>query len=100
MLERVRALESQLADRSAWDVEKGRYELRTVSNGEAVVYALKPDADGRDVPHWLCPNCFTNGRKSILFAEERKSGGARGWVCTPCKTRVAMYWEYTPSNPG
>jgi hypothetical protein len=54
---RIRALETEVADFKAWDAEKQNYELKTIGHG-AVARVLKPDARGTEPPHWFCPNCF------------------------------------------
>jgi hypothetical protein len=64
-LERVRALEAEMADLKAWGSEKENYELKKIGGG-AVAYMLKPSARGSEPPHWLCPNCYTNGKKGFF----------------------------------
>jgi hypothetical protein len=64
--ERIRALDAEVADLKACDAEKQKYELKPNYAG-AVTYMLKPGARGSEPPHWLCPNCYANGKKSFLL---------------------------------
>jgi len=86
-LDAVRALEAEVAKLKAWDAEKQRYELKSIGYG-ASAFVLKPDARGIETPHWLCPNCFAQGKKSFF----QNTGGmqARNYVyeCIGCKSRV------------
>jgi hypothetical protein len=87
-LDRVKALEMELASLKAWDAEKQKYELKKVGEG-AVAFMLKPEARGTDPAHWLCPNCFANGQKSFLNPTGKSAG--RGWTyrCSNCKAEPA-----------
>ena len=69
-LARIRALETEIADLKAWDREKERYELTGNYMG-AVTYMLKPDVRGTEPPHWLCPKCYTGGKKGFLLPTEK-----------------------------
>lgn len=66
-IDRIRALETEVADLKAWGAEKQNYELKTIGYG-SVAYMLKPEARGSSPPHWLCPNCYAKGKKSFLQA--------------------------------
>jgi hypothetical protein len=69
-LDRVHALEAEMAQMKGWDAEKQRYELKSIGTG-AVAYVLKPKARAAEAPHWLCPTCFEHGKKSF-FQSARK----------------------------
>jgi hypothetical protein len=91
-LDRIRALETEVADLKAWDTEKQGYELKKIGDG-TVAYMLKPDKRGTEPPHWLCPNCFAKSKKSFLNA----TGGAGGgrlfqYKCGNCATQAACYF--------
>lgn len=64
-LDRIRALEAEVARLRAWDAEKRRYELKRVGQG-TVAYVLKPEARGAEPPHWLCPDCLRE-RTEVVF---------------------------------
>jgi hypothetical protein len=87
-VERIRSLETEVANLKAWDAEKQRYKLKGIGGQGAVAYVLKPDARGTETPHWLCPNCFAQGKKSFL----QNSGDMhlRTWIykCVGCKASV------------
>jgi hypothetical protein len=74
-----------------WDAEKGRYELKEVGPG-AFARAVKPDVQGSDPMHYICPTCYEQGKKTPLQAlsqmEQRRAGDIR--TCFTCKTAVAF----------
>ena len=88
-LERIRALEAEVASLKNWDAEKQKYELRKSGEG-SVSYMLKKEHRGSEPPHWLCPNCFTKGEKAFLFGIGTQKG--RSWVykCVRCNAEPAM----------
>jgi hypothetical protein len=88
--ERIRALETEVADLKAWGTEKQNYELKNVGDG-AVAYMLKPDKRGAEPPHWLCPNYYSKDQKSFLNPTGAHAGG--GWVykCANCSAAPACY---------
>lgn len=77
--ENVRQLKNELLKRDNWNAEAKRYQLQTLENGTHV-YSLRPECQETDPPHWLCPNCFNKGKKSILQREI--SGSSYG--CHDC----------------
>jgi hypothetical protein len=85
-LDRVRSLETDVANLKDWGAEKQNYELKPIGEG-SVAYMLKPDKRGAEPPHWLCPNCYSKGQKSFLNATGANTG--RGWIykCTGCGAR-------------
>lgn len=99
-LDRVRALEAEVADLKAWNTDKQNYELTKAGDG-AVAFMLKPDTRGTEIPHWLCPNCFSNGKKSFLNPTGRSAG--RGWTfkCSTCNAEPACWsrpqWNDAPA---
>jgi hypothetical protein len=89
--DRIRTLETEVANLKAWDTEKQKYELKPNYLG-AVTYMLKPDARGTEPPHWLCPNCYAEGKKSFLLPTDRGSSHVhRIYKCGTCKTESMMY---------
>ena len=69
MIQRINDLEKELAQAKAWKEEKERYQLITPWNG-CHVYALKESSKGTDPPHWVCPHCFDDAKKSMLHDAE------------------------------
>jgi hypothetical protein len=83
-LDEIRALKTEMADLKTWGREKERYELKSVGAG-GMAYMLKPDARGTEPPHWLCPNCFSQGKKSFFQGSPSTVGLHRMYVCSGCK---------------
>ncbi|MGD0419802.1 MAG: hypothetical protein ABSA68_09550 [Xanthobacteraceae bacterium] len=88
--DRVRALEAEVADLKAWGGEKEKYELKP-NFGGGVAYMLKPDARGTEPPHWLCPQCYANGKKGFLLPADHTGGIHRTYTCSECKIGRYMY---------
>ncbi|MCP3445814.1 hypothetical protein [Bradyrhizobium sp. CCGUVB14] len=72
--DRIRALETEVADLKAWDTQKEEYELKPIGQG-AVARILKPDARGTENPHWLFPDCFERGKNRFSIVRIKLSGG-------------------------
>jgi hypothetical protein len=95
-LDRVRAMETEIASLREWNTEKQDYELKGIGEG-AVAYMLKPDKRGSKPPHWLCPNCYSKGQKSFLNPTGAEIGG--GWIykCIGCGAQpscnYASMWQ-------
>jgi hypothetical protein len=85
-LDRIRILEAEVASLKNWDAEKQNYELKNSGEG-SVAYMLKKEHRGSEPPHWLCPNCFAQGKKSFL----NPTGGSlgRAWIykCSGCNSQ-------------
>ena len=88
-LDEIRALKAEIADLKAWDAEKKRYELKSVGTG-ATVYVLKPDERGSEPPHWLCPNCFAQSKKSFFQSTRQMHMGHLIFNCVGCKAAIAI----------
>lgn len=89
-LERVDALETEIANLKAWDAEKKKYELKP-NFGGGVAYMLKSEARGAEPPHWLCPQCYSNGKKGFLMPADHSGGIHKTYRCLECKTDRYMY---------
>lgn len=75
-------LEKKLIEHENWDTEKSQYELKKVTPG-VFVYSHKPNDDLAEPDHWLCANCFNNGKKSIIQPNPRSTSY---WICPKCET--------------
>ncbi|WP_083370024.1 hypothetical protein [Chromobacterium sphagni] len=62
---RLKELKAEIEQFKNWEQEKQRYQLHQLAEG-TVVYRVKPDMQGDEPVHELCPNCYQNGVKSIL----------------------------------
>jgi hypothetical protein len=96
MVEEIRALKENIARMKAWDTEKVRYILAPIVDTGAVAYALKKSMSNSEPPHYLCTNCYDDGRKSILSPHKREH--SRITLCCPrCKNEIHMsYTSYSP----
>ena len=87
LIDRIRALEEEVARMKAWDAEKERYALTDLGNGR-FVYTLKDSADTAEPEHHLCQNCFNHGQKSILQKESLAVGRTKLLVCHSCNAEL------------
>jgi hypothetical protein len=83
-VDRIRALEAEMAKMKAWDTEKENYELKGVGDG-AVAYMLKPNARGTKPPHWLCPNCYAQDKPSFVQMTRETQFRDHLYICATCK---------------
>lgn len=88
-LDEIRALKAEIADLKSWDAEQKRYELKSVGTG-AMVYVLKPDERGTEPPHWLCPNCFAQHKKSFFQSTRKMEKGHLIFDCANCNSAIAI----------
>jgi hypothetical protein len=65
LLKTLRDLEEEIVRLKAWNAEKYRYELQRVASG-AVAYVVKGTMRGNEPVHWICADCFQNGKKRFL----------------------------------
>ena len=84
----VRELEKEVADLKAWDAEREKYQLANVREGSdgggAFAYVLKDDVGSTEPKHFICPNCYQQGQKSILQEELRTPGAVNVLYCQRC----------------
>lgn len=83
--EAIRALEAEIVKLKEWDAEAEGYELADTGRG-ALAYRLKGTEPDSESGHWLCPNCFTNRKKSLLIPQNH--GPWLGLHCHPCKLEI------------
>lgn len=77
-------LRQQLVEKENWERKASNYHLESLG-GAAFVYALNSSSDTNEPPHWICPNCYEESRKSILF----KSGTRREYKCPNCEVVIS-----------
>lgn len=96
MIERIRELEEELTRIKAWEETKQRYQLHEPSPG-TFVYALKELHKGAEPPHWICTNCYEDGKPSIL---QLKTAGVINdhYLCPHCKTEFKVKGSRPPPN--
>lgn len=93
LIKRVHDLEKELADIKAWEEEKQRYQLIAPWPG-VYVYALKESCKGSEPPHWICEQCYQDGRKSILHNAQKYDRRIHHTVkCPRCKFEATRHDE-------
>jgi hypothetical protein len=99
----IRDLEEQIVRLKDWEAERQRYQLTAIDRG-AFAYMQKPGMDGGEPPHWLCTNCFEQGKRSLL---QSRGGSVRdgphgiqtAWGCNACDGSVTVFFRRTPAEP-
>jgi hypothetical protein len=84
-------LEEKLKQHEEWLITKSGYTLNEVATG-VFVYCSKESKDATEPKHWLCANCFSNEKKSILQLS-KYDGSGQHYSCPGCKTDI-----YIPSD--
>ena len=79
-----RQLEHKIVHYEKWDTDAARYALKEIAGG-MFVYVLKPDHAAGEPIHWLCPNCFDAGKKSVF---QRKNRDYLNCHCARCKSEI------------
>jgi hypothetical protein len=79
----IAALQSEIAAMKNWEAEKARYQLEDTGQG-SVAYHRRADAQPSEPDHWICPNCYGVGKKSMLKHETLPVGRAETLVCHAC----------------
>lgn len=86
LLERIGELEKEIARFEAWEAEKQRYELKSLPPG-VFVRSVKDTMRNGEPPHYICANCYEQGKKSHL-----QSGGANNGLetltCNECDAKI------------
>ncbi|NJM33471.1 MAG: hypothetical protein HC850_00865 [Rhodomicrobium sp.] len=96
LIERIRHLEKEMADLKAWGSEKKQYELKQVDLG-AFAYVPQPDTQAAKQPHWLCANCYEDGKKSFLQSQGGVSNGrGQKHACARCEAWIATRFGVHP----
>lgn len=75
-------LEQEIVRLKDWSAEKERYQLIDIGRG-SIAYIPKPGMENGEPAHWLCGNCFNQGKKSFLSAQGQV-GPERVWKCGSC----------------
>lgn len=97
-LKRIDDLEAEIVRLKDWSAEKQRYELKDTGQG-SLAYHLKEGVEPPELQHWICPNCYQNGKKSILKHETLDIGRAETIVCHPCGLDIVTRGIRHNQNP-
>lgn len=82
-LEKIDELEKEIMRLKDWSADKQRYELKDTGQG-SLAYHLKEGVEPSEPAHWICPQCYEDGKKSILKHESLLVGRADTLVCHRC----------------
>ena len=85
--EYIRKLEQKIVEFENWEAEKQRYELADPGQG-TVAYRPKAGMENGEPPHWLCAQCFQQGKKAFLQPELRFPGRNSYLCCATCKAEM------------
>jgi hypothetical protein len=99
-VKRIEELEQKIAAVEQWQTEKERYHLKAIEAG-SFAYTLKREVAFTDVAHWLCANCYEQGKKSILQRTadrvyNRNDGELRSWRCAICTSEILVGPQNVP----
>ena len=82
-LKRVEGLEAEIARLKDWSIEKQDYVLADTGQG-SLAYKYLEGVESGYPPHWICPQCCEDGKKSILKHEVLPVGRTKTLVCHRC----------------
>jgi uncharacterized protein YdiU (UPF0061 family) len=71
LLERISKLEKKVASFETWDAEKKHYEMKALASG-AITYALKKETQDSKPSHYICANCYENGKKRFIQKNQNR----------------------------
>lgn len=89
LAQRVAELEKRIADFEDWNTQSERYELADTGKG-ALAYRLKEGMEAGEPPHWICPSCYDQRKKSILHPEHQEIGRMDFLRCHPCGHKIMI----------
>jgi hypothetical protein len=87
-VEQIRELEEKLRSLETWKREKQRYELKAL-RVDVFAYMLKQPERGVEPPHWLCANCYEDGKKSIFQWTAETAMARRVYRCPACDAKIS-----------
>jgi Zn finger protein HypA/HybF involved in hydrogenase expression len=97
LIEKIGALEAEIARFDQWDIEKQRYELKTISQG-TVAYVLKANGQNTEPPYWLCANCYQNRIKAFMQYHSATEPRKHTYACPACKTQIKVHHSIYPGR--
>lgn len=97
-LETIGELEKEIVRLKDWSAEKQNYELADTGQG-SLAYKLKDGVEPPQPAHYICPQCYEDGKKSILKHEALPIGRADTLVCTRCNFDVVTHGVRHNQNP-
>jgi hypothetical protein len=100
LIERVRTLETEVANFETWETEKKRYQLKELAPHGIYAYAMKEEARGSEPMHWICPDCYQNRHISVLQQITRMPGRADVRLCQQCCWEAYVMGTWQPEHTG
>jgi len=73
MLAEIDNLKKEITRFETWDTQKSRYKLYSPWDS-AVVYAITEANSNGEPPHWICPQCYEDRKRSFLNSRHDKNG--------------------------
>lgn len=101
--EENRQLKESAMRREHFGSDMARYALTPIRPG-SVAYALKQSMSNGEPPHYICANCYQNGKKVTLSCGAYKELWY-AFICPTCKVAIATGYrgpseaQYAPENP-
>ncbi|WP_050808508.1 hypothetical protein [Collimonas fungivorans] len=93
LIEEIRSLKEEIAQVKAWEETKKNYLLVSPWTG-CFVYALKKQSGSIEPTHWLCPNCYQNGKKFILQKAREDNRMMVSFGCHNCNSKLLVRGGY------
>ena len=102
-LTKIDELEKEIVRLEDWSANKARYDLADTGQG-SFAFRLKEGVEPPEPAHWICPQCYEDGKKSILKHETLPVGRAETLVCHRCGfdvvTRGVRHNQGRPAGGG
>ena len=99
LISRVSELEEKVRGFETWDAEKQRYEMHELGRG-TMAYRRKADTQPTEPAHFICPDCYQNGDKSILQHVIRHPGRCDVRHCQRCGWEAYVSGAWTSEHGG
>ena len=100
LIERIRALETEVANFETWKTEKERYQLKELAPHGVYAYTIKEEVRGPEPAHWICPDCYQNRQISILQRITRMPGLADVRLCQRCGWEAYVTGAWRAEHTG
>ncbi|WP_336979372.1 hypothetical protein [Altererythrobacter fulvus] len=97
--QRIANLEQEIVNLKDWEAEKQRYELADTGQGTPA-YKLKEGMEASQPPHWICPHCYEQGKKSILAHDLIPEGSVDVLRCNPCGLEIVTHGRRAVPSRG
>lgn len=89
LIERIHKLEEENTKLKNWETEQQKYEL-TELRPKVYAYHLKDNESSSEPVHHICPDCYSQQKKSILQKEYLDHGDTEALVCHHCKLQLIL----------